>query len=233
MGGRGSVRANGLPKIMFQDRWLGRASPSPRATSPSRPLARTEPRSPSQSNISFNIGPHPMTAPFLQFVFDSVYVLSLAVWVGGLVLFPVGGQADHSCDRRGPKLGNDFSRASESSVHQCLRCGRSRGVAVLRGGSPQASPKHAEPIVAVQASVILAGILLMLYTGNVLLPALDAARGAGPEAERTLDRLQRRGAGLNALALVLGGGLLIAFATRPPMRTTGIIEPSPGSPAAG
>ena len=57
-------------------------------------------------------------------------------------------------------------------------------------------------------------------------------RCSGDHADRTLQRLRRRAARLNALALVLGVGLLIAFATRAPMRTTGIIERPPGTPGS-
>jgi hypothetical protein len=92
-------------------------------------------------------------------------------------------------------------------------------------------PEARGPVVAVQAMAILAGILIMLYGGNSLTPALHAARAAGSEARPTYDRLRRRAVGLDAVALALGVGLLIAFATRPPLRTAGIVERSPAERA--
>ena len=74
---------------------------------------------------------------------------------------------------------------------------------------------------------ILAGILAMLYGGNTLAPALDAAEGALPIAKELADRLRRRAVWLNHAVLVLGVGLIIAFANRPAPRTSGIVEMTP------
>ena len=62
----------------------------------------------------------------------------------------------------------------------------------------------------------------MLYAGNSLTPAINAARDAGPAEHPRFDRLHRRSVRLNGLVLVLGMGLLVAFATRPAPRTSGI-----------
>ena len=82
-------------------------------------------------------------------------------------------------------------------------------------------------MVGVQAMVILAGILSMLYGGNSLTPAINQARDAGPPGQKRFEQLHRRAVGLNAFVLVVGLGLLIAFAIRPAPRTSGLIELAP------
>ena len=67
----------------------------------------------------------------------------------------------------------------------------------------------------------------MLYAGNSLTLAINAARDAGPSGQRQFERLHRRSVRLNGLVLVLGLGLLISFATRQAPRTPGIIELGP------
>jgi hypothetical protein len=83
------------------------------------------------------------------------------------------------------------------------------------------------PMVGVQAMVILAGILSMLYGGNSLTPAINQARDAGPGARPRCDQLHRRAVRLNGGVLIMGLGLLIAFAIRPAPRTSGIVELTP------
>ena len=67
----------------------------------------------------------------------------------------------------------------------------------------------------------------MLYGGNTLTPALNAAQEALPAAKERVDRLRRRAVWLNHAVLVLGVGLIVAFANRPAPRTSGIVEMSP------
>ncbi len=71
----------------------------------------------------------------------------------------------------------------------------------------------------------------MLYAGNSLTPAINAARDAGPEGKARFERLHRRSVWLNTLVLIAGLGLLIAFANRPAPRTSGISELPPGDRA--
>ena len=67
----------------------------------------------------------------------------------------------------------------------------------------------------------------MLYAGNTLTPAINAARDAGPGEHARFDRLHRLSVRLNGLVLLIGLGLVIAHATRPAPRTTGIVEMTP------
>jgi hypothetical protein len=92
---------------------------------------------------------------------------------------------------------------------------------------PLCYPEFRGPAVGVQALLILAGTLIMLYAGNSLAPTMSAAQDAGPSGGDRLERLLRRSAGLNMLVLLIGAGLLIAFATRPAPRSSGLQELSP------
>jgi len=67
----------------------------------------------------------------------------------------------------------------------------------------------------------------MLYAGNALTPAINAARDAGPPGEARFGRLHRRSVWLNGLVLLMGLGLLVGFAARRAPTTRGIVERTP------
>ncbi len=71
--------------------------------------------------------------------------------------------------------------------------------------------------IGIQASLIVAGLVIMLYCGNSLTPAINAARDAGPEQAEQFDRLHKRSVRLNGVALLLGLILLVGFAIRRPV----------------
>jgi hypothetical protein len=75
--------------------------------------------------------------------------------------------------------------------------------------------------------VILTCTLILLYAGNSLTPAINAAHDAGPGGNAQFKRLHRRFVRLNAFVLACGLGLLVALASRPAPRTSGILELSP------
>ena len=166
-----------------------------------------------------------MTARFLMAFFDSVYALALTAWVGSILFFSFG-VAPTVFKVLGAEAGGRFLRALFPRYYTW---GTVSGAIALPSylGVPLSFPEFRGPIVAVQALTILAGVLIMLYAGNSLTPAINEARDAGPAGQARFDRLHRRSVRLNALVLVLGLGLLIAFANRPTPKTTGIIEPSP------
>ena len=89
-------------------------------------------------------------------------------------------------------------------------------------------PELRGPTVAVQAGLIVSGLLITLYSGNTLTPAINAARDGGPSTSQKFERLHRRSVILNALVLMIGLGLLVAFAIRKAPTTSGIKEPAPG-----
>jgi uncharacterized membrane protein len=170
-----------------------------------------------------------VTARSLLALFDSAYVLALASWVGS-ILFVSFALAPIVFQVLGAEAGGRFVRALFPRYYAW---GATSGAIALPAylGVPLSYPEYRGPLVAVQAGAIVAGILIMLYAGNSLTPAINAARDAGPPQQERFDRLHRRSVRLNAVALALGVGLLIAFANRPAPRTSGIVEPSPAERA--
>lgn len=171
----------------------------------------------------------PVTARYLLAFFDSAYVLAMTAWVGSILYFSFG-VAPLIFKVLGAESGARFVRALFPRYYAW---GAISGAIALPSflGVPLSFPEYRGPMVAVQAILILAGILIMLYAGNTLTPAINAARDAGPAGHPRFERLHRRSVTLNGVVLVLGVGLLIAHATRPSPRTSGIVEMTPAERA--
>lgn len=167
----------------------------------------------------------PVTPRFLISVFDTVYLLALTSWVGSILFFSFG-VAPVIFKVLGAEAGARFVRALFPRYYMW---GATSGAIALPAamGVPLSFPEFRGPLILLQAGTILAATLIMLYAGNSLTPAINAARDGGPATNETFERLHRRSVRLNALVLVMGIGLLVAFANRPVPKTSGIIEPSP------
>jgi hypothetical protein len=166
-----------------------------------------------------------VNARFLLGLFDTVYVVALTAWVGSILFFSFG-VAPIIFRVLGAEAGGKFVRALFPRYYAW---GATSGAIALPAylGVPLSFPEFRGPMIGVQAMAILAGTLIMLYAGNSLTPAINAARDAGAAGQARFDRLHRRSVRLNALTLVIGLGLLTAFANRPLPRTAGIVEPTP------
>jgi uncharacterized membrane protein len=166
-----------------------------------------------------------LSARFLLGLFDSVYVLALAAWIGS-VLFVSVALTPLIFKILGGESGGRFV---------CALFPRFYAWAAIAGAIalpayvavPLCYPEYRGPWVGVQALILLACVLVMLYAGNSLTPAINAARDAGPASKEQFERLRRRSVWLNILVLVAGSGLLCAFAVRPAPRTSGILELEP------
>jgi hypothetical protein len=171
-----------------------------------------------------------VTARFLMVVFDSVYLIALTAWVGS-VLFVSFGVAPIVFKVLGAEAGGRFVRALFPRYYLW---GATSGAVALPSSVavPLCFPELRGPWIGAQAFVIVAATLIMIYAGNSLTPAINAARDAGASGQDRFERLHRRSVRLNALVLLLGLGLLVAFAARPRPRTAGIIEPSPSERTA-
>ena len=163
-----------------------------------------------------------MSARFLLGIFDSVYVIALTAWVGSILFFSFG-VAPIIFTVLGSENGGKFVRALFPTYYAW---GATAGAIALPAfvAVPLCYPEYRGGAVAIQSMAILAGTLIMLYGGNSLTPAINAARDAGAEGQERFKKLHRRSVCLNALVLVIGVGLLIAFANRPAPRTSGIKE---------
>ena len=171
-----------------------------------------------------------MNSRLLLAIFDGVYVTALAAWVGA-VLFLSFGVAPIIFRVLGAEAAAQFVRAlfpryyawgvgATAVALPALVCG-ALAYPELRGG-----------MVLVQAGLIGIGLLIMLYCGNSLTPAINAARDAGPDQAARFDRLHRRSVQLNGVALLLGLALLAIFAVRRPVRTAGLAEMTPAERVA-
>ena len=154
-----------------------------------------------------------VTARSLLGFFDAAYLLALSAWVGSILFFSFG-VAPIIFRVLGAESGARFVRALFPRYYAW---GATSGAIALPAflGVPLSYPEFRGPMVAVQALLILAGILIMLYAGNSLTPAINSARDAGPAEHGRFERLHRRSVGLNGLVLMIGLVLVIAQAARP------------------
>lgn len=166
-----------------------------------------------------------LTARTLLVVFDAVYLLALAAWVGGIAFFSFG-VAPIIFKVLGKEVAAKFVRALFPRYYAWGAIAGALALPACMGG-PLCFPEYRGIWVGAQALVILLGILIMFYCGQTLTPAINAARDAGPDGQGRFDRLHRRSVRLNALALLLGVGLLAAFAARRLPTSPGIVEESP------
>jgi hypothetical protein len=171
-----------------------------------------------------------MTSRFLLGVFDSVYVVALTAWVGSILFFSFG-VSPIIFQVLGEQAGGKFVRAIFPRYYLW---GAIAGAIALPAyvAGPLCFQEFRGPLVGVQAMVILAGILSMLYAGNSLTPAINLARDSGQSGQKRFAQLHRRAVRLNAFVLVIGLALLVAFAIRRAPRTQGLIELTPAERGA-
>ncbi len=166
-----------------------------------------------------------MTAPVLLAIFNSVYLIALTSWVGSILFFSFA-VAPIIFQVLGAEAGGKFVRALFPIYYKWGVISTACALPALVCG-PLTTPELRGPMVGIQAILIIVSLLILLYCGNSLTPAINAARDAGPEFAPLFDRLHKRSVNLNGVVLVIGLGLLIAFAVRKPPITSGIIEPPP------
>ena len=172
-----------------------------------------------------------MNAPTILAFFNIVYLLALTAWVGSIAFFSFG-VAPVIFRTLGAEAGGKFVRALFPRYYTW---GATAGAIALpaRVCGPLAYDSLRGPAVGVQAILILVGTLIMVYCGNALTPAINAARDSGPPAQARFDALHKRSVWLNGITLLIGIGLLGYFAVKSVPRTGGIVEREPGelSPA--
>lgn len=160
----------------------------------------------------------------LLVILDSVYLLALVAWLGAILFFSFG-IAPVIFRVLEPEQASRFVRALFPRYYAWGATAGSIGLAAYTAGV-LAMPEYRGPAAAVQMAALLLGSLAMLYSGNVLTPAINAARDAGPDQAARFDRLHRRSVRLNAAVLVALAALVVAFAARPTPTSRGIVDPA-------
>ena len=158
-------------------------------------------------------------------MFDAVYSLALASWVGSVLFFSFG-VAPVIFRVLGKEAGGRFVRVLFPRYYAWGVVSGAIALPAL-AAVPLAFPEYRGPWIGLQAGLVLAGILIFLYCGNSLTPAVNAARDEGPESAERFDRLHQRSVRLNAIALLLGVVLIGVHASRRPPTTRGIQELTP------
>ena len=166
-----------------------------------------------------------MSPRLLLAIFDSIYLFSLTAWVGAILFFSFG-VAPIIFRVLGAEAAARFVRALFPRYYAWGVVSTAVALPALIC-APLAYPEFRATSVGIQALMIIAGLLIMLYCGNSLTPAINAARDAGPPEAARFDRLHKRSVRLNAVALLLGLTLLVGFAIRRPARTSGLNEMTP------
>ncbi len=164
-----------------------------------------------------------MTATTLLALFDAVYLVAMTAWVGAILFFSFG-VAPIIFGTLGAEAGGRFVRALFPRYYAWGAIGAAVALAAFVCGR-LAVPELRGWGVLVQAGLLIGCALAMLYAGNGLTPAINAARDAGPAEAARFDRLHKRSVRLNGLVLAIGLGLLVAFAFRPSPTTAGLVEP--------
>jgi Domain of unknown function (DUF4149) len=166
-----------------------------------------------------------VTAPVLLGIFDSVYLIALTAWVGSILFFSFA-VAPLIFKVLGAEAGGKFVRALFPRYYLWGVICCAVALPSLVCGS-LSFPELRGPMIGVQAGLLVASLLIMLYCGNTLTPAINEARDGGPSTSERFNRLHRRSVNLNVIVLLIGLGLLVGFAIRKAPRTNGIEERSP------
>jgi Domain of unknown function (DUF4149) len=166
-----------------------------------------------------------LTARHLLTLFDSVYLVALAAWVGGAIFFTLV---------LGPIL---FKAVGMESAFALIRAvypryyvgGAISGAVALASfvAGPLCYHEFRGVTVGVQALAIIGAILLMLYGANALTPAICSKGRDGALRVLPLERLQRRAIILNLFVLFIGLSLVVVHVARPAPTTSGIVELTP------
>jgi Domain of unknown function (DUF4149) len=166
-----------------------------------------------------------VSARFLMALFESIYVIALAGWIGGALFLSSG------------IIPLVFKQLDAVQAEKLVRAllprycvwGAICGALALSSmvAVPLCYPEYRGAKVGVQALAIISCILITLYVGNSPTPAPNAGRAPSPSSRGRISALGRRASFLSALVAITGIALLIAFATRAAPTTSGIVELTP------
>jgi hypothetical protein len=138
-----------------------------------------------------------VSARFLLATFDAVYLIAMTAWIGAMLFFSFG-VAPLIFRVLGAEAAAKFVRALFPRYYAWGATAGAVALASFVCGS-LSYPEYRGTATAIQSLLLLAGTLAMLYGGNTLTPAVNAARDAGPPGSARFERLHRRGVRLNGL----------------------------------
>ena len=170
-----------------------------------------------------------MDAHSLLIVFDALFLLGMTAWLGAILFFSFG-VAPIIFRVLEASQAARFVRALFPRYYAWGATSATIALASYTGGV-LVRPEYRGAWAMVQISLLLGGVLINLYCGNVLTPRINAARDSGPGQARRFDRLHSRSVRLNGLMLLAGIFLVVAHASRPEPTGPGVTEPTPAERA--
>jgi len=163
-----------------------------------------------------------VTAPQLLRLFDVIYALSIVGWLGAILFFSFG-VAPIIFKVLDPEPAAKFVRTLFPRYYLWIAI-----LSVVSLASFTARPLvypelRAWNNLTIQG-ILIANILLALYSGNSLTPAINKARDAGEAQKPRFDALHKRSVRLNVVMLIIGLICVTHFESRSAPTTSGIIE---------
>ena len=156
-------------------------------------------------------------------LFDSVYLIALATWIGSLAFWLFGVAPVLRRHLTGPQL----ERVEREIAQRCCLWGTVASALALGAlvYGTLSSPTLRGPLAGAAAGLILCATLSMLYVANGLLPRLAKLNAEPAEEPAATAGTRARGKqtieSLLTLSLVIGLGLLAAHAFRDRLRPAG------------
>jgi hypothetical protein len=166
-----------------------------------------------------------VSARFLMALFDSIFLIALAGWIGSALFLSVG------------VIPLFFKQLRTEDAEKLVRTllprygvwGAICGALTLSSlvAVPLCYPEFRGARVGVQALAIISCILITLYVGNSATATPDTRRAPGASSGEQEPHWYRRTVALNVVVVLSGIALLIAFTTRGAPMTSGIVELTP------
>lgn len=163
-----------------------------------------------------------MTAAQLLRLFDFVYAFSLVAWLGAILFFSFG-VAPVIFDSLDREPASKFLRKLFPRYYLWIALASVVSLASFTS-RPLVYPELRAWGNLIVQGLLLTVILIALYCGNSLTPAIDKAREAGETAKARFDSLHKRSVRLNVLLLLIGVYCVFSFELRAAPQTAGIVE---------
>ena len=166
-----------------------------------------------------------MDSRTLLMIFDTVFLLGMAAWLGAVLFFSFG-VAPIIFSVLEASQASRFVRTLFPRYYSWGATSATIALASFTSGV-LVQPEYRGSWALAQILLLLSGVLVNLYCGNVLTPQINAARDAGPVEAKRFDRLHRRSVQLNSLMLFVGLVLIGCHTFRKEPEGPGVTELTP------